>query len=485
MVLKQSKFIAVSLGPSVVKLAQVNAAGSVEKLVRKAVSGNALDAVLQAALVGFDTKKSAVICVVPGDIATTKHLEVPSVDREEIESIIALQASRHTPFNKDEIITGYVKVSSSRANFTNVLLVVVKREAIKEKLAVMRSAGLDTKAVLFVPEGIARFYVKAVNPKKGEKFVLVDVASQNTSFIVVADGVPVMSRNISGGIENIAADPAVSLQIVQEVKVSLDTFEQEAGSRPSRIILTTDHAALAGMDKALSETAAMPVASMAYGAVVKGVKGIKEQLSQEFADESALDVIATGVMASKCGVDLVPQEIRDQRSVAEKGHETMKAAIFVLLLLLFVGGGLLSRVYFKDLFLKQNLVDKYADQKKEVVLLENMVNKVRVLRDYLEARQMPLEAMRELYRIIPEEMYLSSVSMDDAGNVTVQGVSESMSRVFSVVTALEESPLFENVKTRSTTAKKERGKDVAAFEIVLKLSPGVGVNDVKASKQGK
>jgi Tfp pilus assembly protein PilN len=146
---------------------------------------------------------------------------------------------------------------------------------------------------------------------------------------------------------------------------------------------------------------------------------------------------------------------------------------------------LLSRVYFKDLFLKQKLVEKYADQKKEVVLLENMVNKVRVLRNYLQARQMPLEAMRELYRIIPEEMYLSNVSMDDAGNVTVQGVSESMSRVFSVVTALEESPLFENVKTKSTTAKKDRGKDAAAFEIVLKLSSAAIVGDGNVAKQGK
>ena len=206
---------------------------------------------------------------------------------------------------------------------------------------------------------------------------------------------------------------------------------------------------------------------------------------KEFMDESALDVIATGVVAAKCGADLVPQEVKDQRAVSHKGRETMKAGILVLILLFFVGGGLLSRVYFKDLFLKQNLVAKYSDQKKEVVLLENMINKTRVLRDYLQARQLPLEAIRELYRIIPEEMYLSNVSIDDAGNVTIQGVSESMSRVFSVVTALEESPLFENVKTKSTTAKKDRGKDVAVFEIVFKLSSAVAVDHDNASKQGK
>jgi hypothetical protein len=45
--------------------------------------------------------------------------------------------------------------------------------------------------------------------------------------------------------------------------------------------------------------------------------------------------------------------------------------------------------------------------------------------------------------------------------------------------------LFENVKTKSTTAKKDRGKDVAVFEIVFKLSSAVAVDHDNASKQGK
>ncbi len=110
MILKQSKFIAVSISASVVKLAQVTSAGVVEKLAQKAVSSGGMEAALREALTGFQTKSCGIICVMPGDVATTKHLDVPSVDREEIESIITLQASRHTPFNKEEIITSYVKI---------------------------------------------------------------------------------------------------------------------------------------------------------------------------------------------------------------------------------------------------------------------------------------------------------------------------------------------------------------------------------------
>ncbi|MBF0619206.1 MAG: PilN domain-containing protein [Candidatus Omnitrophica bacterium] len=60
--------------------------------------------------------------------------------------------------------------------------------------------------------------------------------------------------------------------------------------------------------------------------------------------------------------------------------------------------------------------------------------------------------------------------MDENRAVTIQGVSESMSRVFSFVTALDASPFFEGVKTKSTATKKDKNKDVAVFEIVLTLT---------------
>lgn len=486
MILKQSRFIAVSIGAACVKIAQVTGAGLVEKIATKACSAATANAALRELAAGFQLKKSGILCVMPGDVATTKHLEVPSTDTAEIESIIALQATRHTPFNKDEIITSYVKIGSPKPNFTHLLLVVVKRDAVKEKLAVMRAAGLDTTAVLFAPEGIGRFYAKALNVKKGQKVAFLDVSMLSSNFIIMSDAAPLMARSIPVGIESVVCDAGALTQIVAEVKASIDAFEQETASRPIKVVVTTDHMSIDGVDKMLAESLALPVEVLAYQKIVRGVGGIKELLAKDFADESALDVIATAAVASKCGADLVPQEIKDQRTVAEKGRETLKAGILVLLTLLFVGGGLLSRVYFKDVFLKQNLVEKYADQKKEVDLLERMINKTRVLREYLQARQLPLEAVRELYRIIPDEIYLSNIVMDETGNVSVQGVSESMSRVFSVVTALEESSLFENVKTKSTVAKKERGKDVAAFEITLKLSlSSDAVSGDVVSKQGQ
>jgi Tfp pilus assembly protein PilN len=228
--------------------------------------------------------------------------------------------------------------------------------------------------------------------------------------------------------------------------------------------------ALAGLDAKIGEALGVKVEITPYANFLQCAKPVRDVLAKEFMDETALDVIASAVVAAKCQADLVPQDIRDQRAVVEKGRETFKAGILVIFLLLFVGGGLMSRVYFKDAFLKHNLIEKYADQRQEVKNLEKLITKTKILREYMSSRDLSLEAVRELYRLIPPEIYLSNVSLGDAGSMTIQGAADSMSNVFTLVTSLEASPFFDGVKTKSTATRKDRDKNVATFEIVMQLT---------------
>lgn len=472
MSLKKSRFIVISATTSLVKVAQVSRAGFVEKIAKKAVDKNAVDEALRQALVGFDIKTSGIICTVPGEVATAKHLEVPATDNDEIESILALQAARHTPFSKEEILISYVKIGSPKPHFTRVLLVVVKRDAIKERMVWLKSAALKMDTVSFVPEGVARFYGQALKGKKGEApVVLIDVNMQSTNFIVQSNGLPLMSRSIPVGIEHLCIDTESPKQLIDEIKTSMDAFNQEKIDKtPTRCVVTVNHMGLGTLPADLSAVISIPVDVLAYTSYVKGNKGIQDQLFKDFADDSALDVIACGVTAGKCQAELVPQEIKDQRAIAGKAAEILKAGIFILGSLILVLFAVTIKGHFRDQFLKKNLMEKYSTQHQEVKDLQVVMERTEILRQFLQGREMPLEAIRELYRIIPVEIYLSGVNMDENGMVSIQGVSDVMSKVFNFVTALEASDFFEGVKTKSTSTKKDRNKDVAVFEIILKLS---------------
>ena len=65
-----------------------------------------------------------VVGVIPSYLTITKNIEVPSRDSQEIREIINLQASRHTPYSREEIIIDYINIGAYKQNYTKVLLAV-------------------------------------------------------------------------------------------------------------------------------------------------------------------------------------------------------------------------------------------------------------------------------------------------------------------------------------------------------------------------
>ena len=131
---------------------------------------------------------------------------------------------------------------------------------------------------------------------------------------------------------------------------------------------------------------------------------------------------------------------------------------------------IMSKIYFKDTFLNKNLREQFAPQKEQVQKLELQMNKIKLVRGYMQDRMVALDIIHELYTITPRSIYLNNIVMDENGTVTIDGISESMSQVFSYVKSLDDSAMFKEAKTKSTSTKKDNGKDVAAFEIEFKLS---------------
>src|SRR5262249_9643954 len=120
---------------------------------------------LKSLMASFN-RKASIICEVPASAATAKTIEVPSSDPEEIKSIINLQASRHTPYSREEVLISYINLGMNALNNTRLLLVIVHRDIVKDRISILERSGLNVDKIIFVPEAQARFYAKALNLKK-------------------------------------------------------------------------------------------------------------------------------------------------------------------------------------------------------------------------------------------------------------------------------------------------------------------------------
>ncbi|VAX35342.1 hypothetical protein MNBD_UNCLBAC01-25 [hydrothermal vent metagenome] len=477
MLKKSTDSISIYLTEEVLRVAQIKGSGAnaqVVKLAVKDVTGIAegdLPKTLQSLLKGFNSKSSEVFCIAPASTTTTKNIEVPSVSPEEIKSIVGLQAGRHTPFSREEIQVGYVNIGVYKTNYTKILLVIANKNTLKKQLDVCKKAGVSVTKVLFSPEGIAGVYSESLGLKEEPAPTgIIDVGEQSTDFVLTFKGLAITSRNIPIGKALLASEGAEAIdQLVEELSTTIESYQSEDIEQvPSNYLITVDNEYTQKLQAALTGKLKWMAEIVPYIDNIKATKDIVKKVNDKFQGISLLDVMAPALVASEAQVNLMPEELQLQKSVEDQGKEVFFATVCGLVLLVLMGCILGSRIYFHNIFLTK-LKEEYKDNRQEVALLQKKSLRSRIVQNYLEERMISLDTLQELYLKVPDQVYLTGLFMDEDGNISIQGISDIASLVFNLGTDLKASELFKSVEIKSTTAKKDRGKDATSFEITLSL----------------
>ena len=469
--------VIVSLDETAIKIVHFRVSGTEKRLLHvskgdlRDVPEDELPQLIRASLADIRLKKTPAVCTLPPSQVITKNIEIPSLDAEEIRSIIDLQAGRHTPFSREEILVGHIKIGVFQRNYTKILLILVNRNVVKKQLDVLDQAGIKVDKVLFAPEGMAHFYAQALNIKDDDIPVgIIDVTSQQTSFLIEFNKTVAMSRNIPVGFTHLLKEGEPARQrLLVELAQSVEAYQNEDINRlPETYVLTSDDATLKEFQPQMQERLKANIKIMPYLDMIQAGQPEMVKLVSEYNDDSFFNIISSGWSLDQIAVDMTPEEIKTQRAIEEKGRQIIKTGIYAVLIFILFAFIFVSKEHFNNMYLERLRTD-YQEKRKKVVALDRKAQKTRIVKGYLKSRMVGLEVVTTLYKLIPDEIYLQSISLDENGGVEITGVSETMSRVFNFVTALEDSDMFKSVKTRSTSAKKERGKDVAAFDIAFKL----------------
>jgi len=92
----------------------------------------------------------------------------------------------------------------------------------------------------------------------------------------------------------------------------------------------------------------------------------------------------------------------------------------------------------------------------------------------LDASGDVLNLLNEVYKTIPKEVYLTSVDVENKGQIDLKGHAVAISDVFKFVTALSTSPFLEKVKNTYATIKEENNNEYADFEITAEYKGSKG-----------
>jgi len=423
--------------------------------------------------ISFDelkVKKPNIINIIPAHLVITKNIEIPSTDPREIREIINLQAGRHTPYSREEIIVDYIDIGTYKHSYTKILLVIVARNAIKRQSDILSKAGLRLERVLLAPESLAWFVPKVLKIEtEGSPVNIINIDESFTDFTIVFKNKLVFIRSIPIGAQHLRGEKEkYQARFVEELKRSLESYQSEDIEKtPQQLVLTGAVEELnelgAVLNNALHLTARVAPYFKNLSLSDKAFKAISLTNRLSF-----LNVIASLFAWEDMKVSLIPEEVKLRRSLEERGKDLIKTGIFILTALVLVFSILMSKIYFKSTYLK-DLNKKYQALNQEAQKLEKGYSIVSLIKSYLLNRGYSLEVLAELYNITPLDLELSDIRFDEKGKFSIRGTAESMSIVFSFVDNMEKSKYFKDVKTKYTAKRKEGQKDVTDFEIAASL----------------
>ncbi|OGX07475.1 MAG: hypothetical protein A2Z88_07220 [Omnitrophica WOR_2 bacterium GWA2_47_8] len=476
MIFASSDTIAISLTEETLKVIHLKGKGADQKIInvsKKDIKGQSpeeVGKVLKDTLSEMEIKAANVVSVIPSSLTTTKNIEIPSTNPDEIKSIIDLQAGRHTPYSREDILIGYIKIGEYSRNYTKVLLIIVNRQVIKGQISVFEQAGVKLEKILFAPEAKAKFYAQVLNVKAEQPPIgIIDAGKYFTDFTIEANNTVVACRNIPIGMEHfIKEGQDAKNKFITELQQSIESYQNEDNKLPDTYILTTDDAKIKELQPLLQEKLKATVKVVSYLDQVKAIQPVMLKIVSEYDDESFLDVMAPFNVSAPMQVDLTPDEVKVQRSIEEKGLQVVQAAAFSLVILLLVFAIFFAKIYFRSNVLSK-ISDEYKQKRKAVEELETVATATGIVKDYLNHRMTSLEVLEELYKKIPEEIYLKSIVLEENGTINIDGISETRSTAYAFITTIEDSELFKNAKMIASSSKKERGKDVATFQMSFKL----------------
>ena len=473
--------ISVSLSGDNLKLAYAKVSPTRKELVDlvsyeiQGLSDEEITKSIRSSLDSLKLSAPEVIVTVPSHATIAKNIEIPSLDVREIREIVDLQAGRHTPYSREEIIIDYINIGAYRENYTKILLIIVTLSVIRRQIDILEQAGLRIEKVYFTPEVITHFSSSTVKSGQAQSVqTLIHVDAHFTDFINICKGEVIFVRSIPIGKQHLISErDRYQMRFIEEVKKSFETYQSEdIGSLPEEIILTGSVREDSELQDLLGKMLYMPVKFFSYlDHVPLASQELKKSLS--VGQDSFFDVIAPLINPARKYINLIPEEIKLRKKFEEKSKDLVAAGVYILTILAMLCLILISKIYFKASYLK-NINDMYAPVIEASKRLEKDFSQMRLIKRELKDRHIAIEVLAELYDLIPTDVQLNGIKFSLQGRFSIEGNSRTMGMVFSFIGDMEESELFKNVESKRTTKRKEEGEEIVDFEIICTIEDIVG-----------
>jgi Tfp pilus assembly protein PilN len=419
--------------------------------------------------------KSDLCAGFPSDKTLMRVVDLPTSDPAEMKGMAELQVDKFSPFPVEHMAVA-LEVLSQKEKTARVLIVAVQREIVETFGKAFGQAGLlplwidvEVMGWWFLLKGQGEI------PEKGRKVVLL-LEKTGTELIVCQDGIPVVFRSLGSG-QGLSEEDFFT-ELADETAYTLTTLEAERGAADGVKLGLWYGAVKAPSKVVVPDAAPLKAQPPAGGSSAMLAQKLREVCGVEVDSRSldSLPSLTEGLArrtAAKgdAALNLAPPEWRAQ----ERGRRTKKSlliasAAFLVVWLagvsVFVGGLKMQESRRDQLKLSVAVLEKSAAKVKE------LKDKIASFEQYADRSRSALECLREISALLPQGVELLSFGYKKGASLSLRGECATPEPIYSYVQALQQSPLFTEVKTEGVRSKMgQNGVQKSEFSLTASL-PG-------------
>lgn len=159
---------------------------------------------------------SNIILCIDGPDTLIRVVDFPRIDKKSIRESLGFELEHYTPFSQNDVYFDYaILEESSSADRMKLLIVLIKRAFLDEKLELLAEASLSPRQVTLNPVALTNAF-ESSGAKTKEAVAIFDLGYTSSMITIVNEGKIVLSREIKRGTKDIFS----RLQKIVEAKVT-------------------------------------------------------------------------------------------------------------------------------------------------------------------------------------------------------------------------------------------------------------------------
>jgi len=352
-------------------------------------------------------KDAEVFVVLSRNKITVRRVDLPSQDPKEIEQMLGLYLIRQIPYRKEEVFWAYQNLGFDGISNSHILLAIALKNMFKDIVNAFLPLNLLPESILMSSQGLIHYIYDAVKEKSilQAPYLVLDIDANYSELILVSKQKLNSSVVIAQGVEQLKNDQEKERFIV-ELKQALVALNSEVpDARVERLFLSgaaEEHLVL--VEGALDRDTSIK-------AQYVSTKDYDHFGSGRPKDVSMSAVLGFASQVAKDDIKFILPELQIKKEMQAKARQLMILGVSLVYILIMLVAIALVRLVQRQSY-ATDLKAKVKSLSQNTKDLEDIVNKLKVAKQYVDPKSSALTALYELTRLCPEGITITNFNWE-------------------------------------------------------------------------